>query len=74
MCTSLIDAYSQPLEGSSITFRNCTINKPTGLLLEGHNSISIDEFKLDLIFENTPLSENLQIQDKYKNFVNLIIK
>ena len=74
MGTSLINAVSQPLEGSSITFRNCTINKPTELLLEGHNSISIDEFKLDLIFENTPLSENLQIQDTYRNFVNLIIK
>ena len=71
MDTSLINAISQPREGSSITFRNCTINKPTGLLLQGYKG---GDCKLDLIFENTPLSENLQIQDEYKNFVNLIIK
>lgn len=71
MCTSLIDACSQPLEGSSITFRNCTINKPTGLLLQGSKG---SDCKLDLIFENTPLSENLQIRDDYKECVKLIIK
>ena len=71
--SALINAFSKPLEGSSITFRNCTINKPTGLLMEGPSNPP-NEFKLDLIFENTPLSENLQIQDKFKNSVNLIIK
>ena len=71
MCTSLIDAYSKPVEGSSITFRNCTINKPTGLLLQGYEN---SDCKLDLIFENTPLSENLQIRDDFKECVKLIIK
>ena len=37
------------MEGSSITFRNCTIDKPTGALLEGYNATG---WKLDLIFEN----------------------
>ena len=59
------------MEGSSITFRNCTIDKPTGALLEGYNATG---WKLDLIFENTPLSDNLQIKDKVKQCVNLIIK
>ena len=73
--SALINAFSKPLEGSSITFRNCTINKPTGLLLEGYGDTS-NGFKLDLIFENTPLSENLKIQDRYnfKDFINIIIK
>ena len=69
--SALINAFSQPMEGSSITFRNCTIDKPTGLLLEGYNATG---WKLDLIFENTPLSDNLQIKDKVKQCVNLIIK
>ena len=69
--SALINAFSKPLEGSSITFRNCTIDKPTGLLLEGYNATG---WKLDLIFENTPLSDNLQIKDKVKQCVNLIIK
>jgi hypothetical protein len=73
--SALINAFSKPVEGSSVTFKNCTIDKSVGLLLEGYGDTS-NGFKLDLIFENTPLSENLQIQDKYnfKNFVNLIIK
>jgi hypothetical protein len=73
--SALINAFSKPVEGSSVTFKNCTIDKSVGLLLEGYSDTS-NGFKLDLIFENTPLSENLQIQDKYnfKNFVNLIIK
>ena len=73
--SALINAFSKPVEGSSVTFKNCTIDKSVGLLLEGYGDTS-NGFKLDLIFENTPLSENLQIQDKYnfKDFVNLIIK
>ena len=59
------------MEGSSITFRNCTIDKTTGLLLE---SFRTDDWKLNLILENTPLSDNLQIQDYAKQCVNLIIK
>ena len=69
--SALINAFSKPIEGSSITFRNCTIDKPTGALLEGYNATG---WKLDLIFENTPLSDNLQIKDKVKQCVNLIIK
>ena len=68
--SALIVVFSQPMEGSSITFRNCTINKPTGALLESYNST----WKLNLILENTPLSDNLQITDKAKECVNLIIK
>ena len=73
--SALINAFSKPVEGSSVTFKNCTIDKSVGLLLEGYGDTS-NGFKLDVIFENTPLSENLQIQDKhnFKNFVNLIIK
>ena len=73
--SALINAFSKPVEGSSVTFKNCTIDKSVGLLLEGYGDTS-NGFKLDLIFENTPLSENLQIQDKnnFKDFVNLIIK
>ena len=71
MGSALINAFSKPMEGSSITFRNCTIDKPTGLLLECYNS---SDWKLNLIFENTPLSDNLQIKDKVKQCVNLIIK
>lgn len=73
--SALINAFSKPVEGSSVTFKNCTIDKTVGLLLEGWGDTS-NGFKLDLIFENTPLSENLQIPDKYnfKDFVNLIIK
>ena len=73
--SALINAFSKPIEGSSVTFKNCTIDKSVGLLLEGYGDTS-NGFKLDLIFENTPLSENLQIQERYnfKNFVNLIIK
>ena len=67
----MINAFSKPIEGSSITFRNCTIDKPTGALLEGYNATG---WKLDLIFENTPLSDNLQIKDDLKQYVNLIIK
>ena len=59
------------MEGSSITFRNCTIDKPTGNLLT--NSSGTD-WKLNLIFENTPLSDNLQLNDIQKQYVNLIIK
>ena len=69
--SALIVAFSQPIEGSSITFRNCTINKPTGALLESYSSTG---WKLNLILENTPLSDNLQITDKAKECVNLIIK
>lgn len=69
--SALINAFSQPMEGSSITFRNCTIDKPTGALLEGYNSTG---WELNLILENTPLSDNLQIKDKVKQCVNLIIK
>ena len=68
--SALINAFSKPIEGSSITFRNCTIDKPTGLLLEGYGSGHI----LNLIFENTPLSDNLQIKDNLKQSINLIIK
>lgn len=71
--SALINAFSKPIEGSSITFKNCTIDKSVGLLLEGYGNPP-DEFKLDLIFENTPLLENLKIQDNFKDFVNLIIK
>lgn len=73
--SALINAFSKPVEGSSVTFKNCTIDKSVGLLLEGFGDTS-NGFKLDLIFENTPLSENLQIQNRYnfKDFVNLIIK
>ena len=60
------------MEGSSITFRNCTIDKPTGDLIRGYNN-GID-WKLNLIFENTSLSDNLQIKDNFKQFINLIIK
>ena len=59
------------MEGSSITFRNCTIDKPTGTLLRGFNGT---DWKLNLIFENTPLSDNLQLNDAQKQYVNLIIK
>ena len=59
------------MEGSSIIFRNCTIDKPTGNLLT--NSRGAD-WKLNLIFENTPLSDNLQLNDTQKQYVNLIIK
>ena len=69
--SELINAFSKPMEGSSIIFRNCTIDKPTGLLLECYNS---SDWKLNLIFENTPLSDNLQIKEKAKQCVNLIIK
>ena len=70
--SALINAFSKPMEGSSITFRNCTIDKPTGLLLEGYNATG---WKLDLIFENTPLSDNLRILNgTQKQCVNLIIK
>ena len=68
--SALISVFSKPMEGSSITFRNCTIDKPTGLLLESYSFT----WKLDLILENTPLSDNLQIMDKAKQCVNLIIK
>ena len=68
--SALISVFSKPMEGSSITFRNCTIDKPTGLLLESRSFT----WKLDLILENTPLSDNLQIMDKAKQCVNLIIK
>ena len=68
--SALINAFSKPIEGSSITFRNCTIDKPTGLLLEGYGSGHV----LNLIFENTPLSDNLQIKDNLKQSINLIIK
>ena len=70
MGSALINAFSKPIEGSSITFRNCTIDKPTGLLLEGCGSGHV----LNLIFENTPLSDNLQIKDNLKQSINLIIK
>jgi len=70
--SELINAFSKPMEGSSITFRNCTIDKPTGNLLRGYNN-GID-WKLNLIFENTPLSDNLQLNDAQKQYVNLIIK
>lgn len=70
--SELINAFSKPMEGSSITFRNCTIDKPTGNLLT--NSSGTD-WKLNLIFENTPLSDNLRIlNDTQKQCVNLIIK
>mgnify|MGYP003460000724 FL=1 len=68
----LIYAYSKPMEGSSIIFRNCTIDKPTGNLIGGYNN-GID-WKLNLIFENTLLSDNLQLNDTQKQYVNLIIK
>ena len=73
--SALMNAFAKPIEGSSVTFKNCIIDKPTGLLLEGYPG-TVDRFKLDLIFENTPLSENLQIQEKanFKDYVNLIIK
>ena len=32
------------------------------------------DWKLNLIFENTPLSDNLQLNDTQKQHVNLIIK
>ena len=60
------------MEGSSITFRNCTIDKPTGDLIGGYNN-GID-WKLNLIFENTSLSDNLQIKDNLKQSIDLIIK
>ena len=69
--SELINAFSKPMEGSSIAFRNCTIDKPTGLLLDCYHSTG---WKLNLILENTPLSDNLQITDKAKQCVNLIIK
>ena len=59
------------MEGSSITFRNCTIDKPTGNLLTNPSGTN---WKLNLIFENTPLSDNLQLNDAQKQYVNLIIK
>ena len=60
------------MEGSSITFRNCTIDKPTGNLLTNSTGTN---WKLNLIFENTPLSDNLRIlNDTQKQCVNLIIK
>ena len=68
----MINAFSKPMEGSSITFRNCTIDKPTGNLLTNSNGTN---WKLNLIFENTPLSDNLRIlNDTQKQCVNLIIK
>ena len=69
--SALIVVFSQPMEGSSITFRNCTIDKPTGNLLTSPNGA---DWKLNLIFENTPLSDNLQLNDTQKQYVNLIIK
>ena len=69
--SELINAFSKPMEGSSIIFRNCTIDKPTGNLLI--NSRGAD-WKLNLIFENTPLSDNLQLNDTQKQYVNLIVK
>ena len=69
--SELINVFSKPMEGSSITFRNCTIDKPTGNLL---TSPSGTDWKLNLIFENTPLSDNLQLNDTQKQYVNLIIK
>ena len=73
--SALMNAFAKPIEGSSVTFKNCIIDKSMGLLLEGYGNTS-NGFKLDLIFENTPLSENLKIQDKYnfKDFINVIIK
>ena len=72
MGTSLINAFSKPMEGSSVTFRNCTINKPTGNLLTNSSGTN---WKLNLIFENTPLSDNLRILNgTQKQCVNLIIK
>ena len=68
--SELINVFSKPMEGSSITFRNCTIDKPTGRLLEGYGSGHV----LNLIFENTPLSDNLQIKDNLKQSINLIIR
>ena len=70
--SELIYVFSKPMEGSSITFRNCTIDKPTGNLLTNSNGT---DWKLNLIFENTPLSDNLRIlNDTQKQCVNLIIK
>ena len=70
--SELIDVFSKPMEGSSITFRNCTIDKPTGNLLTNSSGTN---WKLNLIFENTPLSDNLRIlNDTQKQCVNLIIK
>lgn len=71
MGSALISVFSLPMEASSITFRNCTIDKPTRALLESYKSSG---WKLDLILENTPLSDNLQIKDNAKQCVNLIIK
>ena len=70
----MINAFSKPMEGSSITFRNCTIDKPTGLLLDGTSWGGTSGCELNLIFENTPLSDNLQIKDNLKQSINLIIK
>lgn len=69
--SELINAFSKPMEGSSITFRNCIIDKPTGDLFR---SCRDTDWKLNLIFENTPLSDNLQLNDTQKQYVNLIIK
>ena len=63
---ALIYTNTKPMEGSSITFRNCTIDKPTGALLEGYNATG---WKLDLIFENTPISDNLQIVILEEGFI-----
>ena len=72
--SELINAFSKPMDGSSITFRNCTIDKPTGLLLDGTSWGGTSGCELNLIFENTPLSDNLQIKDDLKQSINLIIK
>ena len=67
----LITAFSVASPGV-ITFKNCTITKTDGMLLRGNRNGSL---KLDIIFENTILSDNLlEIQDSLKDYVNIIIK
>ena len=69
--TDLIYAFSKSTVGS-ITFKDCIIDKPEGKLLSGYSDAS--DFKLELIFENTPLSDNLVIPDTYLDNVTITQK
>lgn len=72
--TDLIYALVKPTSGS-ITFKDCVLTKVNGKLLSGYYDSNVDNMNLEIIFINTPVTDNLlEVDDKFKSHVTITQK
>lgn len=70
----LIYALVKPTSGS-ITFKDCVLTKTNGKLLSGYYDNEVDNMNLEIIFDNTPVTDNLlEVDANFKSHVTITQK